>query len=71
MDSDGDRRRGANVTAAGQSTFHIITMGCSKNRVDSEGMGRVLNARGLSEVGHPGDANVVIVNTCGFLEAAG
>ena len=55
---------------ADHPTFHIITMGCSKNRVDSEGMGRVLNARGLAEVRHPGDANVVIVNTCGFLEAA-
>ena len=58
------------MTAAEQSTFHIITMGCSKNRVDSEGMGRVLNAHGLTEVTHPGDAQVVIVNTCGFLEAA-
>ena len=58
------------MTAAGQSTFHIITMGCSKNRVDSEGMGRVLSARGLAEVRHPADAQVVIVNTCGFLAAA-
>ncbi len=70
MESDDYRRVGDIVTAAGQSTFHIITMGCSKNRVDSEGMGRVLSARGLSEVGHPGDAQVVIVNTCGFLAAA-
>ena len=58
------------MTVAAESTFHIITMGCSKNRVDSEGMGRVLSAHGLTEVGHPGDARVVIVNTCGFLEAA-
>ncbi len=58
------------MTVAGQTTFHIITMGCSKNRVDSEGMGRVLNARGLTEVAQPGDAQIVIVNTCGFLEAA-
>ena len=58
------------MTATEQSTFHIITMGCSKNRVDSEGMGRVLSAHGLTEVSRPTDAQVVIVNTCGFLEAA-
>ncbi|MEZ4569833.1 MAG: 30S ribosomal protein S12 methylthiotransferase RimO [Thermomicrobiales bacterium] len=58
------------MTATQTDSFHIITMGCSKNRVDSEGMGRVLSARGLTEVGHPADARVVIVNTCGFLEAA-
>ena len=69
MDGD-DYRAGDDVTATRQPTFHIITMGCSKNRVDSEGMGRVLSSRGLSEVGHPGDAQVVIVNTCGFLAAA-
>lgn len=65
-----DDMAGAHVTATRQATFHIITMGCSKNRVDSEGMGRVLTSRGLSEVGHPGNAQVVIVNTCGFLAAA-
>ncbi|CAN5591557.1 30S ribosomal protein S12 methylthiotransferase RimO [soil metagenome] len=69
MDCD-NSKVGDDVTATQQETFHIITMGCSKNRVDSEGMGRVLSARGLTEVGHPEDAQVVIVNTCGFLAAA-
>ncbi|HLT21011.1 MAG TPA: 30S ribosomal protein S12 methylthiotransferase RimO [Thermomicrobiales bacterium] len=58
------------MTATDTKTFHIITMGCSKNRVDSEGMGRVLSARGMAEADRPEDAQVVIVNTCGFLAAA-
>lgn len=53
-----------------QASYHIITMGCAKNRVDSEGMSHVLRSRGLSEVQHPDDAQVVVVNTCGFLAAA-
>jgi ribosomal protein S12 methylthiotransferase len=45
-------------------------MGCSKNRVDSEGMARVLGERGLTFSDDPSGARVVIVNTCGFLAAA-
>ena len=51
-------------------TYHIVTLGCAKNRVDSEGMGRVLTERGLAAVDDPAQAEVVIVNTCGFLSAS-
>jgi len=50
--------------------FHIVTLGCSKNRVDSDGMDHLLRQRGMSAVSRPEDAQVVIVNTCGFLGAA-
>jgi ribosomal protein S12 methylthiotransferase len=50
--------------------FHIITLGCSKNRVDSDGMDTLLRQRGMSPVIDSADADVVIVNTCGFLGAA-
>ncbi len=50
--------------------FHIVTMGCAKNRVDSEGMTRVLTERGLQQIENPFEAEVVIVNTCGFLAAS-
>jgi ribosomal protein S12 methylthiotransferase len=50
--------------------FHILTLGCSKNRVDSDGMDHLLRSRGMSAVERPEDARVVIVNTCGFLGAA-
>jgi ribosomal protein S12 methylthiotransferase len=50
--------------------FHIVTLGCSKNRVDSDGMDTLLRRRGLTAVASPAEADVVIVNTCGFLGAA-
>jgi ribosomal protein S12 methylthiotransferase len=50
--------------------FHIVTLGCSKNRVDSDGMEHLLLQRGMTPASSPCDADVVIVNTCGFLGAA-
>ncbi len=50
--------------------FHILTLGCSKNRVDSDGMDHLLRSRGMTASDRPEDARVVIVNTCGFLGAA-
>ena len=50
--------------------YHIITLGCPKNSVDSEGMGGILAAQGHSEVSAANDADVVIVNTCSFIAAA-
>src|SRR5690348_2115408 len=50
--------------------YHIVTLGCPKNIVDSEGMGGILAAQGHTSVAQPGDADVVIVNTCSFIAAA-
>jgi len=50
--------------------YHIVTLGCPKNIVDSEGMGGILAAQGHMSVTQPGDADVVIVNTCSFIAAA-
>jgi ribosomal protein S12 methylthiotransferase len=52
------------------SRYHIITLGCSKNRVDSDGMDALLQQRGMIAATSPDGADVVIVNTCGFLGAA-
>lgn len=52
------------------SRFHIITLGCSKNRVDSDGMDTLLRQRGLAPATSADAADVIIVNTCGFLGAA-
>ncbi|MGI9254158.1 MAG: 30S ribosomal protein S12 methylthiotransferase RimO [Thermomicrobiales bacterium] len=51
-------------------TFHIATLGCSKNRVDSDGMEHLLRQRGMAPAAQADAAKVVIVNTCGFLGAA-
>ncbi len=53
-----------------ERSFNLVTLGCAKNRVDSEGMSTLLLDRGYAEREHSDDADVVIVNTCGFLGAA-
>lgn len=51
-------------------TFYLLSLGCSKNLVDAECMSKVLALQGLKSVSRPQDAQVLIVNTCGFIEAA-
>ena len=51
-------------------TVHIISLGCPKNFVDSEHLGGILKASGLLLVDAPEGADAVVVNTCGFLQAA-
>jgi ribosomal protein S12 methylthiotransferase len=48
----------------------MITLGCPKNQVDSEAISARLVQCGYRTVAHPGGADFIIVNTCGFLEAA-
>jgi len=50
--------------------FYIETLGCPKNQVDSEMMATLLRTKGYAEAAEPGRADVVIVNTCGFIKAA-
>ncbi|WP_239616930.1 30S ribosomal protein S12 methylthiotransferase RimO [Cohnella mopanensis] len=48
----------------------VVTLGCEKNLVDSEIMSGLIHQRGFSLVEKPEDATVIIVNTCGFIDAA-
>lgn len=50
--------------------YYLLTLGCAKNTVDSEGMATLLSGAGYQGTAVPGDADVLIVNTCGFLQAA-
>lgn len=50
--------------------YYLLTLGCPKNAVDSEGMEALLQQAGHRATPNPGRAQVLIVNTCGFLEAA-
>ncbi len=50
--------------------FHLISLGCSKNTVDSEGMAELMERAGFSGTPDPDDAGVLLVNTCGFIESA-
>jgi ribosomal protein S12 methylthiotransferase len=50
--------------------FYLLSLGCSKNTVDSESMAGLLDKAGFNGVADPDDAAVLIVNTCGFIESA-
>jgi ribosomal protein S12 methylthiotransferase len=50
--------------------FYMVSLGCPKNRVDSEIMFGELIEKGYKLAENPEDADTIIVNTCGFLESA-
>src|SRR4051794_14339899 len=51
-------------------TVAMVTLGCARNEVDSEELAGQLEAGGFVLVDDPADAETVVVNTCGFVEAA-
>lgn len=52
------------------ASFWIETLGCPKNRVDSDKLAGRLGTNGLRQAVDMKDADLVIVNTCAFIEAA-
>ncbi|MGL4649676.1 MAG: 30S ribosomal protein S12 methylthiotransferase RimO, partial [Caldilineaceae bacterium] len=50
--------------------YHLITLGCPKNKVDSDGIEMLLRDAAYRPTDSAQQADVLIVNTCGFLEAA-
>ncbi|PDW03017.1 30S ribosomal protein S12 methylthiotransferase RimO [Candidatus Viridilinea mediisalina] len=50
--------------------YHILTLGCPKNAVDSEAMDGLLAAAGHSPVAELAAADLIIVNTCSFIATA-
>ena len=53
-----------------QRSVAMVTMGCSRNDVDSEELASRLSAAGWTIVADADEATAVIVNTCGFIDAA-
>jgi len=51
-------------------TFHLVSLGCSKNTVDSESMAQLMVGSGYKIELDPTKADVLIVNTCGFIGPA-
>ncbi len=51
-------------------TVGVISLGCAKNRVDTEQMLALLTGWGYSVTQDPGEADILIVNTCGFIAPA-
>ena len=52
------------------NNVHIVTLGCSKNDVDSSMMYSLLDKNKYQMVNEPSQADILIVNTCGFIDAA-
>ena len=52
------------------TTVSVVTLGCDKNTVDSERMLAELADYGLAPARTPAEAEVIVVNTCGFIDAA-
>ncbi len=50
--------------------FHILSLGCAKNSVDSQSMAELLTRQGYRALPSQESASVIIVNTCGFIGPA-
>lgn len=50
--------------------YFLLTLGCAKNVADSDGIGSLLDEYGYAPVADSKEADVLIVNTCGFLQAS-
>ena len=57
-------------TSSKPTAVHLITLGCARNEVDSEELAAQLDSGGFRLVADPAEADAVMVNTCGFIEAA-
>ncbi|NRA43673.1 MAG: 30S ribosomal protein S12 methylthiotransferase RimO [Oligoflexales bacterium] len=49
---------------------HLISLGCARNRVDSEVMLGTLFGKGWTHCENPAEGDAIIVNTCGFIQSA-
>jgi len=58
------------MTTETSPSVALVTLGCARNEVDSEELAGRLAAEGFRLVENPEDADTVMVNTCGFVEAA-
>jgi ribosomal protein S12 methylthiotransferase len=52
------------------NVFHLVSLGCAKNTVDSDSMAQLLMRDGYRGTDNPEKADVLIVNTCGFIGPA-
>lgn len=48
----------------------LVTLGCSKNQVDSEMLLGLFKKKGFLITNNPSEAEVIVVNTCGFINSA-
>lgn len=53
-----------------KNSFYLVSLGCAKNTVDSSAMAQILERDGFRSASSPQEAELLIVNTCGFIEQA-
>ena len=54
----------------GEGTYHLVTLGCPKNQVDSDKLAGTLVADGMTATDSADKADLIVVNTCAFIEDA-
>jgi len=59
-----------NLNNSIKKNIFLITLGCSKNLVDSETVTAYLTDENFTFIQRPEEAEIIIINTCGFLDAA-
>ena len=52
------------------ATYYMLSLGCAKNTVDSESMAQLLGRAGMRGTANSAEADVLVVNTCGFIAPA-
>jgi ribosomal protein S12 methylthiotransferase len=60
----------SNNQAPSVRTYYIDPFGCVKNQVDAETMMAVLNGAGWQAAEDSADADLIIINSCGFIDSA-
>ena len=53
-----------------KNSYYLLSLGCAKNLVDSDSIAYLLSSGGFRGVDRPEQAEVLIVNTCGFIKPA-
>jgi ribosomal protein S12 methylthiotransferase len=53
-----------------KNSFYLVSLGCAKNTVDSDSIATLLSRDGYRLVDKPAQAEILIVNTCGFIQQA-
>lgn len=74
LDAPPTPRRATDIVAAlpgaGSVAYHLVTLGCPKNVVDSESFEAIMRGAGHVPVDRPSAADLLVVNTCGFIDAS-
>jgi ribosomal protein S12 methylthiotransferase len=64
------KQPGEDSKSATERSFALVTLGCAKNQVDSEGIQQLLIGQGYEQIESAENADLIVVNTCGFIDAA-